>query len=351
MTQAAGRLGEAEGVEQLGRALLRGGALQAEQPAEQDQVLAAGEVLVHGGELAREAHEPAHGVGLLDDVVPEHARRARIRAQERGEHADRRRLAGPVRTEHAVDGAGAHGEVHAVDGERVAEGLDEAVGLDRERALGGHLAPRLSGLVVMRRPSDRRTCRNSSPGRRTRAIDGPISRANPPMPACGSRTGSGSPHPNHLPRRKGEKSHHRRRRLHGRGPLPRAARTRGGRGQHQEAPQGADHGRHPGAHAHVPAAGERERGQPRRHHARLRRLARICRAAAEARRLQGHARRVPVRALGEARPGHAAARGPARLRRGHRRGAGRLPRGRVLGLGNGHRAARDHERHRPRARG
>ena len=65
LDQPAGRLGEAERLEQLGRARLGRGALQAEQPAEQDQVLAPGQVLVDRGELAREADEAAHRVGLL----------------------------------------------------------------------------------------------------------------------------------------------------------------------------------------------------------------------------------------------------------------------------------------------
>ena len=53
---------------------LAAGALEAEQAAEQDQVLAAREVLVDGRHLAGEADEAADRVGLLDDVVPEHAR-------------------------------------------------------------------------------------------------------------------------------------------------------------------------------------------------------------------------------------------------------------------------------------
>ena len=136
MTSLPGGLGEAEGVEQLGRrAPWPPARFRPSSRPEQDQVLAAGQVLVDGGELAGEADGAAHGVGLLDDVVPEHPRGARVGAQQRREHADRRRLAGAVRAEHAVDGAAAHREVHAVDGAGVAEGLDEAGGLDRERGV------------------------------------------------------------------------------------------------------------------------------------------------------------------------------------------------------------------------
>ncbi len=68
--------------------------------------------------------------------------------------------------------------------------------------------------------------------------------------------------------------------------------------------------------------------------------------------LQGHAQGVPVRALGEARPGDAAARGPARpTPRAPPRRRGDYLVAEFSGAGNGHRAARDHERHRPRARG
>ena len=55
---------EPERVEQLVGARSRARRAVAEQPAEQDQVLAAGEVLVDGGELAGQADEPADGVGL-----------------------------------------------------------------------------------------------------------------------------------------------------------------------------------------------------------------------------------------------------------------------------------------------
>ena len=84
---------------------------------------------------------------LGHDVVPEHPGAAGVGAQQRREHADRGGLAGAVGAEHAVDRAGAHGQIDTVDGARPAEGLDETGGLDGKRGVGRHLGPR-SVLVV-----------------------------------------------------------------------------------------------------------------------------------------------------------------------------------------------------------
>jgi hypothetical protein len=127
-------VGEAERLQQLVGARLRVAARVTEQPREQDQVLAAGQVLVDRGELAGQAEEAAHGVGLGDDVVAEHARAAAVGEQQRGEHADGGGLAGAVGPEHAVDRLAGDGEVDAVDRAGGAEGLAEARGLDGERA-------------------------------------------------------------------------------------------------------------------------------------------------------------------------------------------------------------------------
>ena len=61
--------------EQFVRSRLRLAAAIAEEPAEEDEVLVAGEVLVDRGELPGEADPPADRVGIGDDVEPEHARR------------------------------------------------------------------------------------------------------------------------------------------------------------------------------------------------------------------------------------------------------------------------------------
>jgi hypothetical protein len=91
------------------------------------------EVLVHGGELAGEAHLLAHPPRLLRDVEAEDARGAAAGAEQGGEDADRRGLAGAVGAEQAVHGAALDAEVDAVDGARVAEVFEEGGGLDRWR--------------------------------------------------------------------------------------------------------------------------------------------------------------------------------------------------------------------------
>jgi hypothetical protein len=96
LDEAGGRVREVERLEQLGGALLRSGALEAQQPPEQDQVLASGQVLVDGRELPGERDELADGVGLLDDVVAEDARAAGVRPEQGGEHANGRGLTGAV---------------------------------------------------------------------------------------------------------------------------------------------------------------------------------------------------------------------------------------------------------------
>ena len=136
MTSRRGRVGQAEGLEQLVGPGLGLGAAQAQQAGQQDQVLASGEVLVDRGQLPGEAHQPAHRVALGHDVVAQHAGLSGVRPQQRGQHADRRGLARAVGAEHAVDRAGAHRQVHAVHRPGVAEGLDQAGGLDRECGSG-----------------------------------------------------------------------------------------------------------------------------------------------------------------------------------------------------------------------
>ena len=141
--EPAGSVRDAECLEQLGRARLGGSPLQPEQAPDQDEVLAPRQVFVHRGELARQADEASHGVGLAHDVVPEHARGAGVGAEERREHPHRRRLAGAVRAQDSIDRAAADGQVDAVDRASLAEGLDQARGLDRQWDLLVHPAPLL----------------------------------------------------------------------------------------------------------------------------------------------------------------------------------------------------------------
>ena len=78
LDEPAGRVREPERLEQLGRALLRVGAPAAEQARRAGSGSRAGQVLVDRRELAGQADEAAHRVGLAHDVVAEHARGARV---------------------------------------------------------------------------------------------------------------------------------------------------------------------------------------------------------------------------------------------------------------------------------
>jgi len=84
---------------------------EAEQPADQDQVLLAGQILIDRRQLPREADRSAHRVGVALDVVPEHSCLARVGAQQRGQDPDRRRLAGSVWTQYPVDPSAPNREV------------------------------------------------------------------------------------------------------------------------------------------------------------------------------------------------------------------------------------------------
>jgi hypothetical protein len=104
---------------------------QAVQPADHFGVLLAGEVVVDGGGLARQADLGAHGGGVGADVDAADAGGARIWWQQGGQDADEGGLAGAVGTEQAVDAAPLDGQGEAVQRtDLAAEGLDEALGLD-----------------------------------------------------------------------------------------------------------------------------------------------------------------------------------------------------------------------------
>jgi len=73
------------------------------EPADDQQVLAAGEIFVDRGVLPRQPDAAAHAIGILCDIDAGHERLARVGAQDRGENAYDRRLArtiGPEQTEH-----------------------------------------------------------------------------------------------------------------------------------------------------------------------------------------------------------------------------------------------------------
>ena len=73
---------------------------------------------------------PAHRVGLGEDVVAGDPAGAAGRHAQRGQHPDGGGLAGTVGPEQAQHGALGHHEAHAVDGDGVAELLDQVDCLD-----------------------------------------------------------------------------------------------------------------------------------------------------------------------------------------------------------------------------
>ena len=136
LDRTVGGVGEGEALEQLvdtGPDDLR--ALTGQSP-DQSQVLPTGELLVDRRVLAGEADVGPDLACLPHDVEPEHLGTAGVGADDRREDSDGRGLAGAVRTEEAVDRAGPHGEVDAVEGVDVTEVLDEP--LDDDGGLVGH---------------------------------------------------------------------------------------------------------------------------------------------------------------------------------------------------------------------
>jgi len=124
--QPPGRLGQAEGVQQLTGPRPGLAPREAQQPAQQHQVFPAGQILVDRGVLAGQGNPAAHRVRLSHHVVAEHPRVAGVGAQQGGQHPDDGGLAGAVGPQHAVDHAGGHGQVDPVDGLGLPEGLDQA---------------------------------------------------------------------------------------------------------------------------------------------------------------------------------------------------------------------------------
>src|SRR6266545_2346353 len=100
------------------------------QAADHLDVLPAGEDLVDGGGLARQADAGAHAIGVGADVDARDAGAAGVGLEQGGEHADEGGLAGAVGAEQAVDAAGRDGEAEAVQRADLAEVLGEPLDLD-----------------------------------------------------------------------------------------------------------------------------------------------------------------------------------------------------------------------------
>jgi hypothetical protein len=106
-----------------------------------DQVLPAGEDLVHRRELTRQADRLPHPRRLRQDVESVDARRAVIRLEQGGENPHDRGLAGAVGAEQREDASTRHVEVHALQHLQFPKGLLQSMDLDGETVLdGGHRA-------------------------------------------------------------------------------------------------------------------------------------------------------------------------------------------------------------------
>jgi hypothetical protein len=125
-----GRLGQPEGVQQLARPRPGAWPREAEEPGQQHQVLPPGQVLVDRGVLAGQGNQAAHHIGLRRDVVSEDPCRSAVWTEQRGEHPDGGGLAGPIWPKDAVHRTGGYRQVDAIDGQGLAERLDQARRLD-----------------------------------------------------------------------------------------------------------------------------------------------------------------------------------------------------------------------------
>ena len=134
LDRAVGRIGQRELLEQVVGAALRLGLRELIQPAEQHQVLAAGQVLVDRRVLPREPDHRSQFLRFPDDVVAGDRRSTRIGPEQGRQDPHRRRLARPVGAEQPEDGALRHGEVEAVERPHLllpgAVDLDETFGGD-----------------------------------------------------------------------------------------------------------------------------------------------------------------------------------------------------------------------------
>ena len=138
--RAVGGVGQAEAVEQLvgpGTQLRPG---QVGEPADEPQVLAAGEVLVDRGVLPGETDALAHRLRVVGDVEAEHLGPATVGTEDGREDAHGGGLAGTVGAEQAEDRARRDGQVDAAQGLDLAEALGQALHPDGRRDGGGRHA-------------------------------------------------------------------------------------------------------------------------------------------------------------------------------------------------------------------
>jgi hypothetical protein len=157
------------------------------EPADEDEVLASGQVAVDRGELAGQPDDPAKRARVAHDVVAGHGGPATVGREEGRQDPDRGRLAGSVRAEQAEDRALLDAQVDAGQGVHVAVRLGQAHRFDRQ----GH------GSSVGRGRDGRSSYPEATDDRRPRHLGrpGPTPwvRAKRRQPARRTRPGARSP--------------------------------------------------------------------------------------------------------------------------------------------------------------
>ncbi len=123
-------IGEREALEQLACSDPRPLPAEVVEAADHVEVLVSGQVLVHRRVLARQADAPSDLGRRCGDVRARHRRVAAVGPEQCRQDGDGGRLAGSIGTEETEDGALAHGEVEAIEGDDIAVVFDESVGLD-----------------------------------------------------------------------------------------------------------------------------------------------------------------------------------------------------------------------------
>jgi hypothetical protein len=130
-SRALGCLSQLEPLQQLGSPVIGLGPVQVVEAASHDQVLLAGEVVVHRGGLAGQAdHLPYRG-GLADHVEASHPGVPAIGAEQRGQNPYGGGLAGPVGAEQSEDAAGWDHQVHVLERADVPVRLGKSLGENR----------------------------------------------------------------------------------------------------------------------------------------------------------------------------------------------------------------------------
>ena len=131
--QAVGVRGQRKPLQHLRGAVAGGTRTQVVPPPDHLHRLTAGQVFVHGGELAGQSDAVAHRNRVVHHVDSGDRRGAAIRPEQRGQDTDQRGLAGPVRPQQGVDDAGLDLQADAGKGMNVAEPLFDLLGTSARR--------------------------------------------------------------------------------------------------------------------------------------------------------------------------------------------------------------------------